>query len=171
MKCSNTLSLSFVLSLWGLLTYVRQFIRHPKTKAPSPQLRTPHHLALQPPEPCVPSDVMCTLFLALLLFFPIHVLSCECVFLVHLYPPLNSQKLAPSLQLSRSKRREKVYQTLSRVVNDVQRRVGSFIKAQNEDTVVVLPLWIQNTLVVRYNEDNCTLKSFFDRALQGFQGC
>ena len=63
-----------------------------------------------------------------------------------------------------------MYQTSSRVVNDVQRRVGSFIKAQNEDKVVVLPLWIQNTLVVRYNEDNCTLKSFFDRALQGFPG-
>ncbi|CAH0475159.1 unnamed protein product [Peronospora belbahrii] len=103
-----------------------------------------------------------------LLLLPIH--SVSRVFLVHLHPSIDTQLVPLTLQLSRSKRRKKVYQTLSSVVNDVQQSVSSFIEAQNKDAVKVFPLWIHNTLVVHYQEGNTELDRFFNRDLNGFPG-
>lgn len=103
-----------------------------------------------------------------LLLLPIHGLNR--VLLVHLYPPLNPRGLSVSPQLSRSERREIVYQSFSSAVDDVQRCVSSFIEAQNEGGFDISRLWLQNTLVVRYKEGIQELNRFFTEDLHGFPG-
>ncbi|RQM12441.1 hypothetical protein DD237_001005 [Peronospora effusa] len=107
------------------------------------------------------------LFLAL---FLVPIDSFSRVFLVHLHPILEVQSLFRSSHLSRSERRKQVHQTLSSIVNDVQRSVSSFITAQNEEKINVIPLWLQNTLIVYYTEENDLLNQFFNRDLKGFPG-
>ncbi|POM58534.1 Serine protease family S08A [Phytophthora palmivora] len=90
--------------------------------------------------------------------------------LVHLHPPLNPRELAFSSQLSRSERRQKVHETFSSTVSDVQRSVSSFIKAQNAENIEISPLWVQNTLIVHYKEGDKHLRQFFFKNLLGFPG-
>ncbi|CAI5742036.1 unnamed protein product [Peronospora destructor] len=106
-------------------------------------------------------------FLALFLI-PMH--SFSRVLIVHLHPALDSQSLSMSLHVSRSERRKRVHQTLSSIVNDVQRSVSSFITAQDDDKIKVFPLWLQNTLIVHYKEENSVLNRFFNRDLERFPG-
>ncbi|KAL4166702.1 hypothetical protein KRP22_013955 [Phytophthora ramorum] len=90
--------------------------------------------------------------------------------LVHLHPPVNSRELTLSPLLSTTERRENLRQTLSSVVNDVQRSVSSFVGAQKEGEIDIYPLWMQNTLVVRYNGDDERLTTFFREELDSFPG-
>ncbi|ETP18100.1 hypothetical protein F441_07646 [Phytophthora nicotianae CJ01A1] len=90
--------------------------------------------------------------------------------LVHLHPRLNPREFAFSPQLSRSERRQNVYQIFSSAVEDVQRSVSSFIEAQNEGGVEISRLWMQNTLIVRYEEGNLRLNRFFSQDLWTFPG-
>ncbi|TDH67056.1 hypothetical protein CCR75_008447 [Bremia lactucae] len=92
------------------------------------------------------------------------------VLLVHLHPCLNARELLLSSELSRSERREKVFQTLTRSVSDVQRSVSSFIEAQNEVNLTVSRLWIQNTLIVRYQSDHHGFHSVLKQNLRWFPG-
>ncbi|KAG4049368.1 hypothetical protein PC123_g15358 [Phytophthora cactorum] len=103
-----------------------------------------------------------------LLLAPTHAI--DRVLLVHLHPHLKPCELAFSPQLSRSERRQNVYQTFSSAVEDVQRSVSSFIDAQNMGEIDISRLWLQNTLVVRYKEGNSELNRFFSKDLWTFPG-
>ncbi|KAG7389177.1 hypothetical protein PHYPSEUDO_010979 [Phytophthora pseudosyringae] len=111
------------------------------------------------------------LFLASLALSLPPIRALDCVLLVHLHPPVNPRELARSPPLSRSERRQNVFQSFSSTVNDVQRSVASFIEAQNGGEVDVSRLWLQNTLVVRYKEEGERLNSvFFHEELPSFPG-
>ncbi|KAE9039753.1 hypothetical protein PR003_g4511 [Phytophthora rubi] len=94
------------------------------------------------------------------------------VVLVHLHPPLDARNLALPPSLGGSERREAVRRSFSSAVSDVQRSVASFIEAQGVDNVTVSRLWLQNTLIVRYKDNNTKLKPFFslEAGLRGFPG-
>ncbi|CEG43700.1 RxLR-like protein [Plasmopara halstedii] len=94
----------------------------------------------------------------------------DCVVLVHLHPRLDARKLELSPHLSRSERRETVHKTFSSVVIDVQRSVSNFIRSQDEANISISSLWLQNTLIVNYQEVNKELKNFFKQDLPGFPG-
>ena len=106
--------------------------------------------------------------LALVLPPPLH--ARDRVLLVHLHPQLTPRSFAQSPSLSRSRQRHNVHQTSSHIVHDVQLCVGRFLRAQSATDVHVVPLWIQNTLIVRYNEDNRALSRLLTRDLWTFPG-
>ncbi|CAI5728512.1 unnamed protein product [Hyaloperonospora brassicae] len=106
--------------------------------------------------------------LALVLPPPLH--ARDRVLLVHLHPQLTPRSFAQSPLLSRSRQRHNVHQTSSHLVHDVQLCVGRFLRAQSATDVHVLSLWIQNTLIVRYNEDNRALGRLLTRDLWTFPG-
>ncbi|KAI9985512.1 hypothetical protein PInf_004883 [Phytophthora infestans] len=98
------------------------------------------------------------------------VYALDCVVLVHLHPQINPREFFFSPQLLRSERRQNVYQTFSSAVEDVQRSVSSFITAQNEEKIEISRLWLQNTLIARYKEENQGLNRLFSRELWSFPG-
>uniref|UniRef100_A0AAV1TU86 subtilisin n=1 Tax=Peronospora matthiolae TaxID=2874970 RepID=A0AAV1TU86_9STRA len=90
--------------------------------------------------------------------------------LVHLHPPVDPLAFPQSPSLSRAQRRLEVHETASQFVRDAQLYVSSFIRAQSAQKTQVLPLWIQNTLVVHYNEDDRALGRLLTRDLWTFPG-
>jgi subtilisin family serine protease len=111
------------------------------------------------------------LFLASLALslLPIRALTARTL-LVHLHPSLDPRGLHLSPQLSVSDRREKLHESLESVVYDVQQSVASFLQAQRGGVIQILPLWLQNTLVVRFPDDDHELSLFFELDLHWFPG-
>ncbi|KAL3664725.1 hypothetical protein V7S43_010473 [Phytophthora oleae] len=107
------------------------------------------------------------LFLTLSLL-PIHVLGL--VLLVHLHPPVNQLEFSISSEVSRSEKRQQLFQSFSRAVSPTQRSVSSFIAAQSNGEIEISSLWLQNTLIVHYNAEDHKLDTFFTKDLLTFPG-
>lgn len=113
------------------------------------------------------------------------------VLLVHLHPSVDASSARVGAQLdafrlqhgregdlslqARAARRRSVRSVLSERVQDVQATVKRFIEANTAGGVKILPLWIQNTLVVRISQRDDgsrahRLRRFFEQELRWFPG-
>ncbi|KAI9919887.1 hypothetical protein PsorP6_015936 [Peronosclerospora sorghi] len=108
--------------------------------------------------------------LALCLLVP-SFLALDRVWLVHLHPRLHPRAFSLPSRLSRAARRQRVYETCATVVQDAQRSVARVITAHARDeSVEIQPLWLQNTLVVRSNDERPALTRWFEHELRHVPG-